>query len=147
MSGIVCAVRGGPASQPTIARAIALAQETGLPLYFLYVVNLDFLSHTPTSRVHTISEEMNEMGEFILLMAQEAAARQGISATDIVRHGNVAEEVTRLCHELEAEYVVLGQPRAGREDTVFTHEMLQQFVTRIEEQTSASAVFPEEETP
>ena len=44
MPGILCAVRGGPASQPTIAKAIALAQETGLPLYFLYVVNLDFLS-------------------------------------------------------------------------------------------------------
>ena len=50
MPGIVCAVRGGPASQPTIEKAIALALETGLPLCFLYVVNLDFLSQTPTSR-------------------------------------------------------------------------------------------------
>ncbi|MGD9046509.1 MAG: universal stress protein [Anaerolineae bacterium] len=141
MSGIVCAVRGGLASQPTITTAIALAQETGLPLYFLYVVNLDFLSHSPTSRVHTISQEMHEMGEFILLMAQETAARQAVSAEGVVRHGNVAEEVIRLCHELEADYLVLGKPKVEREDTVFTRELLHEFARRTEEQTGAAVVF------
>ena len=37
MPGIVCAIRGGPASRPTIAKSIQLAEETGLTLYFLYV--------------------------------------------------------------------------------------------------------------
>ena len=143
MPGIVCAIRGGPASQPTITRAIALAQETGLPLYFLYVVNLDFLSQTPTSRVHTISQEMHEMGEFILLMAQETCARQAITAEGVVRHGSVAEEVISLCHELEADYLVLGKPRVEQEDTVFTHDLLREFVARTEEQTGATVVFPE----
>ena len=145
MSGIVCAVRGGPASQPTIAKAIALAQETGLPLYFLYVVNLDFLSHTPTSRVHTISQEMHEMGEFILLFAQEGASRQGISAGGVVRHGKVGEELIGLCHELEADYLVLGKPKVEQEDAVFTHDLLREFVARSEEQTGAKVVFPEED--
>jgi hypothetical protein len=67
MTGIICAIRGGPASQPTIARSIALAQETSLPLHFLYVVNLDFLTRTSLSRVHVIAQEMQQMGEFILL--------------------------------------------------------------------------------
>jgi nucleotide-binding universal stress UspA family protein len=143
MPGIVCAVRGGPASQPTIAKAIALAQETGLPLCFLYVVNLDFLSQTATSRVHTISQEMREMGEFILLMAQETAARQGISAEGVVRHGNVGEELIGLCHELGAGYLVLGKPKVEQENSVFTHELLHQLVARTEEQTGATVVFPE----
>jgi len=143
MSGILCAIRGGPASQPTIAKAIALAQETGLPLYFLYVVNLDFLAQTPTSRVHTISQEMHQMGEFILLMAQETSARQGISAEGVVRHGSVGEELIGLCHELEADYLVVGKPEVDREDTVFTQELLHQFVARTEEQTGATVVFPE----
>lgn len=143
MSGIVCAVRGGLASQPTIARAIALAQETDLPLYFLYVVNLDFLSQTPTSRVHTISHEMHQMGEFILLMAQDSAARKDIRAEGVVRHGNVAEEVIRLCHELEAEYLVVGRPKVEQENTVFTQELLHEFARRTEEQTGATVVFPE----
>ena len=142
MPGIVCAVRGGPASQPTIAQAITLTQETGLPLYFLYVVNLDFLAQTPTSRVHTISQEMHQMGEFILLMAQETAARQGISAEGVVRHGSVGEELIGLCHELEADYLVLGKPKVEREDAVFTQELLREFVARTEEQTGAKVVLP-----
>ena len=85
MPGIICAVRGGPDSQPTIKKAISLAKEVSLPLYFLYVVNLDFLSHTQSSRVSTISEEMGEMGEFILLIAQQKASKEGITAEGVLR--------------------------------------------------------------
>jgi nucleotide-binding universal stress UspA family protein len=146
MPGIVCAVRGGPASQPTIARAIELAQETGLPLSFLYVVNLDFLLRTTSSRVHTISEQMSQMGEFILLSAQDTAARRGVEAEGVIRHGNVSEEIIRVCHELAADYLVLGRPRLEQEEPVFTQERLHQFVARTEEQTGAKVVFPEEAT-
>jgi nucleotide-binding universal stress UspA family protein len=145
MSGIVCAVRGGPPSQPTIARAIRLAQETEQPLYFLYVVNLDFLTHTTSTRVHTISEQMSQMGEFILLTAQDAAARQGVTAEGVIRHGNVGEEIIKLCHEIAADYLVLGRPRVGKEESVFTHELLRQFIERTEEQTGAEVILPEGE--
>ena len=83
------------------------------------------------------------MGEFILLMAQETAARQGVVTEGVVRHGNVGEELIGLCHELEADYLVLGKPKVEQEDTVFTQELLQQFVARTEEQTGARVVFPE----
>jgi nucleotide-binding universal stress UspA family protein len=136
-------MRGGPASQPTITRSISLAQETGQTLYFLYVVNLDFLSHTTSSRVHTISEQMGQMGEFILLMAQDAAARQGVEAKGVIRHGDVGEEIIGLCHELGADYLVLGKPKIEQEDTVFTDELLHQFVAHTEEQCGATVVFPE----
>jgi nucleotide-binding universal stress UspA family protein len=145
MSGIVCAIRGGPHSQATIDRSIALAQETGQTLYFLYVVNLDFLTRTSSTRVHTISEQMRQMGEFILLTAQDAAARQGVEAEGVIRHGNVGEEIIGLCHELAAAFLVLGLPHVGREDTVFTEELLRQFVERTEEQTGAKVVLPEED--
>ncbi len=147
MGGIICAIRGGPHSRPTIARAIALAQETGQPLYFLYVVNLDFLSHTSSTRVHTISEEMDQMGDFILLMAKDEAARHRVEAQGVIRHGNVLDEIIALCHELRAEYLVLGHPKIGREDTVFTHEQLQRFVARIEEQTGAKVILAGEAVP
>jgi nucleotide-binding universal stress UspA family protein len=110
MSGIVCAIRGGPASQPTIEQAIATAKETGLSLYFVYIVNLDFLSHTASSRVQIVSDEMRQMGEFILLAAQSQAAAQNIAAEGEVRHGNVREEIIKLCHEIQADYLVLGYP-------------------------------------
>ena len=73
MSGIVCAIRGGASSQPTINQAIRTAVETNLPVYFLYVLNLDFLKKGTQSRTQTISEEMQELGEFILLAAQAQA--------------------------------------------------------------------------
>jgi nucleotide-binding universal stress UspA family protein len=145
MSGIVCAVRGGPHSKGTISESIGLAQQTGLPLYFLYVVNLDFLSHTTSSRVHTISEQMHQMGEFILLTAQDRAAAQGITAEGVVRHGNVGEEIIDLCRELRADYLVLGQPQVQTEDSVFTQELLKGFIERTEEQTGAKVVLPDEE--
>jgi hypothetical protein len=82
------------------------------------------------------------MGEFILLMAQEKSARHGISAERVVRHGSVGEELIGLCHELEANYLVLGRPEVEREDTVFTQELLCEFVERTEAQTGATVVFP-----
>jgi nucleotide-binding universal stress UspA family protein len=143
VSGIICAIRGGPDSRVTIDRAIELAKESGLPLYFLYVVNLDFLARTSSTRMHTISEEMHEMGEFILLTAQTAASARGITAEGVVRQGNVGEEIVDLCHELNADYLVLGQPRFQEEDSVFSQERLHQFIEDTEQQTGARVILPE----
>ena len=142
MSGIVCAVRGGPASRPTIARAISLAQETGLPLRFLYIVNLDFLTHTASSRIQTISEEMAEMGEFILLAAQDVAQQAGVTADGVVRHGSVKEELVGFCQEVEADYLVLGRPQTEQEQNVFTLVMMAQFMQEIEGLTGAEVLLP-----
>ena len=144
MSGIVCAIRGGPSSQPTIDRAVALADETRLALHFLYVVNLGFLTHTVTSRVRTISEEMRQMGASILLMAQTRAAQRGITAQADVRQGEVMEEIAKLCHELDATYLVLGMPGGEDEGNVFTQVRLAQLREQIEKETGASVILSEE---
>lgn len=141
MTGIICAVRGGPASQPTIERAIELAKETKLKLHFLYIVNLDFLSHTQISRVSTISEELHEMGEFILLTAQEKANSEGVRAEAIIRHGNVSEEIINLAKELQANYVILGLPVGEKEErNVFITGRIKEFGKLIEEQSGAKIV-------
>ncbi|MEJ2207666.1 MAG: universal stress protein [Anaerolineae bacterium] len=146
MSGIVCAVRGGPNSRPTIDRAVRLAQETGLDLHFLYVVNLDFLTHTTSTRVRTISQEMRQMGEFILASAQSKAETQGVAAQSDIRQGDVGEEIVNLCRELEANYLVMGRPQLGEEGSIFTQERLRSFIADTEEQTGAQVVLPEGET-
>jgi nucleotide-binding universal stress UspA family protein len=140
MPGIVCAVRGGPASQPTIEKAISLAKETDLPLYFLYVVNLDFLSHTASSRVSTVSKEMHQMGEFILLTAQQRAAAQGLAAQGVVRHGNVTEEIIAQCKQIKANHLILGRPQGEEEENVFTFERLKEFSQRIESESGAKVI-------
>jgi len=143
MPGIICAVRGGPDSQPTIDKAIALAKEIALPLYFLYIVNLDFLSHTQSSRVSTISEELGEMGEFILLTAQEKASKQGINAEGVIRHGKVREEIIALATELAANYVLLGLPQGQEEKDIFAADRIREFGDLIEQESGAQVILVE----
>jgi nucleotide-binding universal stress UspA family protein len=140
MSGIVCAIRGGAASRPTIEKAIEVAKETSLPLLFLYVVNLDFLIRTSIGRTHILSKELREMGKFILLTAQAQANAENITAEGIVRQGAVREEVVKLCHERNAEYVILGKPNHEQEENVFTHEHLDDFANRIQVESGAQII-------
>ncbi len=143
MSGIVCAIRGGASSQPTITQAVHTAQETKLPVYFLYVLNLDFMKRGSHSRTQTISEEMQELGEFILLAAQSQAEQQGVKAEGVIREGHVVgDEIISLCRELKADYVVLGRPKETAEQNVFTHEQLDQFGRHIEQETGAKVIYP-----
>lgn len=140
MSGIICAVRGGPDSQSTIDEAISLAIEVNLPLYFFYVVNLDFMSHTQTSKTHTISDQLHQMGEFILLTAQERAEARGVHAEAIIRQGNVREEIIKVAHELEADYFVLGLPVGEAEKNVFLSDRIREFGESIEQESGATVV-------
>ena len=143
MAGVVCAIRGGPASQATIEEAIVLAKQTGQQLHFLYVVNLDFLGRSASSRTHTIMAEMRQMGEFILLAAQTQAGEGDVDAIGVVRDGNVTEEIVRFCKEASAEYVVLGSPAHEGEDNVFTLKKIQSFAEKLERESGAKVVFAE----
>ncbi len=140
MASIVCAIRGGPQSRPTIDKAINLADSLSLPLYFLFVVNLDFLSHSITTRTQSISKEMHQMGMFILLTAQSLAEARSVHAERVVRHGNVAEEIISLSCEVEANYVVLGSPVKEHEENVFSQDRLRDFTQRIEAESGAEVV-------
>ena len=144
MPGIICAIRGGPHSQPTIQEAIQLAKETGIPIYFLYVVNMDFLQWTQHSRLQTVKQEMSEMGEFILLTAQVTAEREGVTAHGVVREGAVSEEIVRLGQEVKADYVILGRPQKHTRENVLHPESMDKFSQQIEEETGAKVVFPSE---
>jgi nucleotide-binding universal stress UspA family protein len=141
MSGIICAIRGGPASQPTIDYAIQLAKETDQDVRFLYVINIDFLERTESSKVQTISVEMEHMGEFILLLACDGANSQGVEAEGTVRHGSISDEIIQLASELEAKHVVIGSPRGDGDEDVFTQERLGSLRDKIEEETGAEVIF------
>lgn len=144
MTGILCAIRGGPSSQPTIAASIQLAKDTKQTIYFLYVVNLDFLTHTSSSKTNHISKELEEMGEFILLAAQEQATKLGVEAEGIIRDGKVMDEIITCCDEIGPTYVVLGRPQEDQEDNLLTLERLQIFAERIEETCHAQVIYAPE---
>ncbi|HEY44952.1 MAG TPA: universal stress protein [Anaerolineae bacterium] len=143
MSGILCAIRGGPASQGPIDLGIQLAKQTGERLHFLFVINLDFLMMTETSRTHVLSEEMRGLGEFILLTAQAKADKSGVIAEGSVRQGDVMEEIVALAKELEVSHIILGRPRLEGQESVFTPERLQSFVQFLEEETGSKVMLAE----
>lgn len=145
MSGIVCAVRGGPGSHPTIQRALDLAEEKGLPVYFLYVINLDFLAHTSSGRTKTVKEEMQKLGEFILLTARKQADARGIQVEGSTREGKVRQEIIAFCKEREADYAVLGRQSSDAEKNVFSEQQFRKFIKQLEEQSHARVIVTEED--
>lgn len=140
MPGIICAIRGGPASQSTINKSITLAKESGQTIFFLYVVNLDFLARSTRSRTGHIGEELREMGEFILLNAQDQAQRQDCSVEMVISDGNVIEEIIALCLEIDADYIILGRPGQGNESNLLDEGEFQEIINHIEEQTATTVV-------
>lgn len=143
MSVILCPVRGGPDSQPTIQRALSLAQTTDLKVVFLYVVNLDFLASTASSRSQVITHELTELGQFILDAACLQAERAGVQAETVVRHGNVVAQIIDVCQELDAQYILLGVPRRGRETNVLEHPELDNLAAQLHETTGAEVILVE----
>jgi nucleotide-binding universal stress UspA family protein len=143
MSGILCPIRGGPGSKGAIELGIQLAKQTGEQLHFLFVVNLDFLNLTVTSRTQVLSAEMRGMGEFILLTARAKAEEEGVIAGCTVRQGNVMEEIMNLAKEIEASHVILGRPQREEAENIFTADRLQAFVQRLEEETGSKVMLVE----
>jgi nucleotide-binding universal stress UspA family protein len=144
MPGILCAIRGGPSSQPTISSAIQLAQDTGETIHFIYVVNLDFLTHSSSSKTNHISQEISEMGEFILLSAQEQAAAVGVESQGIIREGRVVDEIVNYCQEQNPLFVILGRPEEEGESNILSQERLQAFADRITEACQAQVIFSQQ---
>lgn len=143
MSAILCPVRGGPESQPTIQRALELAKETGLEVVFLYVVNLDFLTHTASSRSKVITQELTQLGLFILDAAQHRAELAGVVSKGEVRHGKVIDQIKDLSAEINARYIVLGAPRHERDQNVFERPQLSNFTKSLQAETGAEIVLVE----
>ncbi len=130
MDKILCATRGGAASYRTHDKAIALAKERGGELLFFYVVNMHFLDKTHAPIVVDVEQEMTKMGEFLLLMAQERAAAQGVTATMLIRKGKMREELKKVACQENVSLVVLGRP-AGKE-SMFQLTSLQAFASELE---------------
>lgn len=134
MGKILCATRGGEASYRTQEAAIALAQESGDELLFLYVVDIGFLDKTERAvRPDVVTTEMEKMGEFLLVMAQERALAKNVPASYVLRHGKLREELKARARQPDVTLVVLGKP-VGDEST-FALEGLTAFAEEIETET------------
>lgn len=134
MKKILCATRGGEASQRTQDKVIAMAKEEGAKILFLYVVDVEFLRLTARGvRLDVVQAEMEHMGEFLLAMACERAAAQGVQAETCLRHGSLLEALESAAREEGADAIAFGRP-AGPESS-FSLADLERLTAQIEEDT------------
>jgi len=110
---ILCPTRGGKASYANQDRAIALAKEREADLLFLYVSNVKFLGLTSLPFIVDIETELDEMGEFILIMAQERADKAGVQAEITVERGVFDKVLKAVIQEQQISTVVLGSSKEG----------------------------------
>ena len=138
MGKILCATRGGEASYRAQDGAIRLAADRADKLLFLYVVNIGFLDKTARAvRPDVVETEMERLGQFLLEMARERAAKQGVQADPILRHGELAEELIAAALELEADTIVLGKPAEG---SVYSLEELEAYAGQLEAETGSEVL-------
>lgn len=135
MGKILCATRGGEASYRTQDQAIALARQRGDSLIFLYVIDTHFLDKTAAPIVVDVGNQLQNMGGFLLAMAQERAEGQRVPVQCICRPGRVRDEIKAVAREEKVDLVVLGRP-AGEADA-FAMEELRAFATEIEAETGS----------
>jgi len=138
MGKILCATRGGEASYRTQDAVIALAQERGDALVFLYVVDTDFISRTEYAvRPDVVATEMENMGQFLLTMACERADNQGVEATACIKHGKLTTALKEAAVEQGVSLVALGRPAGG--DSRFQLAGLEKLAAEITEETGIEA--------
>jgi nucleotide-binding universal stress UspA family protein len=138
MATILCSTRGGQASYPNQDRAIAIAREREADLLFLYVSNVRFLNLVASPVLIDLEEELDEMGEFMLAMAQERAEKAGVQASAEVRRGVFRQALKASIKAHHITTVVLGSSTEG--EGVTTLSYLQELVEWVRTETGAEVI-------
>jgi nucleotide-binding universal stress UspA family protein len=137
MQKILAPTRGGEASYPNQDKVIALAKERGDELVFLYITDISFLDHHSAPVLFDLEEELDEMGAFLLAMAQERAAKVGVNAQAIVRRGNFNDVLKEVITELGMCCVVLGSPETdtGMTTIEYLRELAEDLADTLQSET------------
>jgi nucleotide-binding universal stress UspA family protein len=128
---ILYPTRGGPSSYPNQDLVITLAKDRGSELVFMYVSSVHFLDHFASPLLVDIETSLDEMGEFLLAMAQERAKKAGMKARTVVRHGEFREILEEEIRKQGATTVVLGSP--SEETGVTTQKYLRKLTQLLVE--------------
>ncbi len=125
MSGIVCAVRGGPGSHFTRRAALTQAAATGAPLYLLVVVSPQSYEPLHQGEQRAIRAELAWRE---LALARSNAAQLG--ATDVqfnvqIRIGDLHETIAQFVREVGGDRLLLGAPRGAIDATLSQDAMLE----------------------
>lgn len=136
---IVCAARGGRRIQPSVNRAIELACEASARLTFLYILDIEFMKCTTVGHANLVYEELDKMGEFMMIRLCEFANEGGCAKADYaIRHGEIRQAIINYLTESQPDLLVLGRPRDASGDeapSAFEDDAIAQFAGEITQQT------------
>ena len=133
MATILYPTRGGSSAYHNQDWAVSLAQERGADLLLLYVSDVHFLDRTAAPvRLDLVEAELEDLGEFLLAMAQERVEKSGLSAETIVRGGEFVKALEETILERNISVVVLGCPT---DDTGITSD---EYISEVARKLQAS---------
>ncbi len=135
---ILCPTRGGEGSFLNQDRAIAIAKARRAEILFLYITNVEFLGLTAAPKLIDIETEMDEMGEFMLTMAQERAENASVKANTLVMHGKFRKALIEVIEKYQVETVVLGSSAGGT--GVVTEEYIHELADHIHSKTGVEFI-------
>ena len=134
MKTILCATRGGEASRRTQEAVVAMAKREGARVIFLFVVDVEFLRLTARGvRPDVVAAELESMGEFLLALACERAAAEGVQADMCVRHGPLIEALESAAADYAVDAIAFGKPAGA--DSSFSLTDLELLAGRIRDET------------
>ncbi len=112
---ILVPTRGGESSYPNQDKAIEIAKQKGADILFLYITNIEFLEKVSRPVIVDIAQEIDDMGEFLLVMAQERAGKAGVKAETLVKRGAFREAMETVIDEEEVDMLILGSASVDEE--------------------------------
>jgi len=124
------------AAGPETMDSMAILISAGIFILVFLLISFHILPETTAAPiVVNFENELDQMGQFFLLMAKERATEQGVIVRTITRRGKVREEIINAVHDEGATRVVLGRP-VGKQ-SAFQESSLQSFTDEIERVTEA----------
>lgn len=139
MTTILHPTRGGTASYPNLDGAIAFAKERGASLAFLYVSDVEFLGKPALPIPMDLERELENLGEFVLAMAQERAQKEGVQAQALVKQGEFETALRAAIEQLKPEIVVFGSP--GEDTATLTHSYLNKLAGSLSQELGIDVFF------
>ena len=130
MSGIVCAVRGGPGSHYTRRAGLTRALETGTPLYLLVVVAPGSYEPLHEGEQRAIRAELAWRE---LALTRSNAAQMGSPDAQFniqIRIGELRESIADFVQEVSADSLLLGTPRDAI-DAAFSEELIRDLASGL----------------
>ncbi|OGO28703.1 MAG: hypothetical protein A2Z16_07860 [Chloroflexi bacterium RBG_16_54_18] len=141
---VVCMVRGGEAGRRVQRQAIAYAQKTGLPLFFLHVIYLRGLSLKDEALMASARKEMTWLARVTLNLARSRARTAGLQTDFAIRHGPIIETTIAFLNESPVDQLFIGSPSSESPDFQENLLRVREFAGQISDATGVQVTIADE---